>query len=102
MVEDLEVLGLREEAAAYSNRPAAEFELWPENETTWDVFTALGTQWRKLVMSNLESSIIVYEGIAYHEVVSTLQLMGIKRKKWPEIFKGIRIMEMAALPIMNK
>ena len=46
-------------------------------------------------------AIVRYQGIEYDCIVPVLQLMGIKRKKWPEIFDGIRIMERAALTVIN-
>jgi hypothetical protein len=63
------------------------------------VFLALQTQWRKEFAGM--SGILVWHGLRYGEVETVIRLMGY----WKErsiIFDGLRIMEKAALPILNK
>ena len=44
---------------------------------------------------------MIWHGLDYPAAESTLRMMG-KWKKAAEIFDGLRIMESAALPILNK
>ncbi|AKU21873.1 DUF1799 domain-containing protein [Massilia sp. NR 4-1] len=83
----------------YIQRPEPVFELWPENETTFDVFSALANQWK--VVINWTGN-IHFQGLDHQAVRATMELMGIAHEKWPEIFAGLRIMEKAARPILNE
>lgn len=41
-------------------------------------------------------------GLDYAALPSVMQMVGIPRKKWPELFEDIRTMEAAALNHMHK
>lgn len=72
------------------------FPVWPENEEALCVFIRLRRCWRFEPMSGQ------FLGIERPAIESTLKLMNIKRKKHPEIFENIMIMEDAALPVLNR
>jgi hypothetical protein len=72
------------------------FTVWPENEEALQVFIALGRCWRFDGLSGQ------HLGIERPAIESTLKLMKIKRKKHPMIFEQIRLMEDAALPVLNR
>jgi Phage related hypothetical protein (DUF1799) len=97
MASDFQAFGMVEEAASYSQRPAPVFEIWPENEIILNVFVSQDTQWR-LIAGMASCS---YLGLDYRALRDTLEMTGIKRKRWPEIFSGIRVMESAALKVFR-
>jgi len=43
-----------------------------------------------------------YQGIEYPSVKATLELMGIERRQWPEVFDDLRLMERVAKEIFNE
>lgn len=62
------------------------------------IFIALATQWRRT--STMMA--IVYDGLDYTSVKSTLELMGKRRREWPEIFANLQLMEGAALKVFRE
>jgi hypothetical protein len=76
-----------------------DFEIERENWDTLLVFLALQTQWRREIPAM--SGQMIWHGLDYPAMESTLRMMG-HWKKAGEIFDGLRIMESAALPILNK
>lgn len=97
MAEDFEFFGMDDEASGYAKQPTMDYQVWQENILTVQLFVALGSQWR--VIAGMAG--IVYQGLNYEAVQSTLSMMGIKRKKWPELLDGLQVMEAAALKVMN-
>lgn len=73
--------------------------VWEENWDTLMVWLALQTQWRREIPAM--SGQMIWHGLDYPATESTLRMMG-HWKKASEIFDGLRIMESAALPILNK
>lgn len=70
-----------------------------ENRETLLVFLALQTQWRKEIPAM--SGQLIWHGLRYAEAEVVIRMMGlVKRQK--EIFEGLRTMEAAALPLLNK
>lgn len=63
------------------------------------VFLALQTQWRREIPAM--SGQLLWHGLDYAAAESTLRMMGYWKKS-AEIFEGLRIMEAAALPVLNK
>lgn len=59
------------------------------------VFTLLETQWR--VISGMAG--MVYQGLDYAAVESLLRLLQIKNRA--KVFEGLRVMEGAALSVLN-
>lgn len=64
-------------------------EIWPDNEKTAEVFEAMSTQWR--------IGFAGPSGLDYNALPHVLMMSGVPRKEWPELFRGIRLMEDGAL-----
>ena len=64
-------------------------EVWPEIVSVVNVFIAMDTQWR--VGMNGAT------GLDYTALPVVLRMTEIPRKKWPDAFADIRVMERAAL-----
>lgn len=71
--------------------------VWPENWETWTVFLGLSNPWRYL--SGMGGAVIV--GLDATEVLSSLELQGIKKKRRPKIFEGLKVIADTAIPILN-
>lgn len=86
------------ERALEGRRPGAAdaFELWPENLPVFEVFCALGTQWR--VLSGLNGT--SYQGLDYPSAIALLRERRIK-DRWTAL-EDLRVMEGAATPILNE
>lgn len=69
----------------------ADFDLWPDNDESFTIFTSIQTQWR-VGMSGAT-------GFDYPGVASAVQMMG--QTMTPELFSDIQIMERAALDAMR-
>lgn len=69
-------------------------EIWPENLLAFQVFSALGTQWR-VGMGGAT-------GLDYNAVPVVLRLQGVPRGEWPQLFEDVRTMEAAALAVMRQ
>ncbi|MCK9994509.1 MAG: hypothetical protein Dbin4_03029 [Alphaproteobacteria bacterium] len=70
----------------------ADFDLWPDNEMPFNIFTRIQTQWR-VGMSGAT-------GLDYHGVGAAIQMMG--KTMTPELFSDIQLMERAALQAMQR
>ncbi|MCK9994410.1 MAG: hypothetical protein Dbin4_02930 [Alphaproteobacteria bacterium] len=69
----------------------ADFDLWPENELPFHLFTRIQTQWR--------TGMSGATGLDYHGVGAAIQMMG--ETMTPELFSDIQLMERAALKSMQ-
>lgn len=94
MDEDRDFFGVEEAPVSAS---ADAFEVWPENIRIVNVFLSVDTQWR--VIAGLGG--MVYQGLEMRSVQSALEMTLVKRGDWPTFFAGIRVMELAALPVLN-
>lgn len=75
------------------------FAVYRDNLPTVLCFAALATQWR-VIAGGLGAA--VYQGLDYSAITPLfLRTHGIERKHEAEVFMGLRIMEAAALPILN-
>lgn len=72
-----------------------EFEVWPENWETVQIFLSLATQW------NFTSSGEII-GLRYEAVFATMRLLNVATRKMPAIFQNLRIMEASALREIRK
>lgn len=72
------------------------FAVWTENAETLRVFLALNRCWR---IGELNGK---YLGLDRPAIESTLRLMQVPRKRQPEIFEDLRVMEHAALEVLNR
>ncbi len=58
----------------------------------------MGTQWRVVVGMG---GGIAYLGLDYPAIPEALRMVGVKQKRRRQVRTGLRIMESAALPVMN-
>lgn len=65
--------------------------VWDCNRTTVNAFVSMLTQWR--------AGFSGAYGLDYCALPSVLELSGVPREQWPEIFEGVRVMEDVALDI---
>lgn len=72
-----------------------DYEIWPENETVLYVFLNCGTQWRRVATVGG----IIALGLDYPAVESTMRMLSIQDQE--EVFRDLRVMEAAALEVMN-
>jgi hypothetical protein len=69
--------------------------IWPEHAQAVEVFASLLTQWRIGPMGGVV-------GLDYGAIPPVLEMLGIKRKKWPLLFEQLRVMENEAVKTLNK
>lgn len=102
LAENLRAWGYTEERIAEltaQTQAAAEPDLliWPENWEAVGLFCALATQWRLAGGMGIS-----YQGLDYVAILATLQLQRVPPRDWPDLFWRIRVMEAAAVPILNE
>ena len=68
----------------------------PCNRKIVEVFLAVQTQWARAGQAALPT------GLDYARVQAAMEMMAIKRKRRPRLFAGLRIMEAAALPELQR
>jgi hypothetical protein len=68
--------------------------VWPEHAAAVGVFAALLTQWRITPAGKVL-------GLDYAAIPPVLQMLGVGRKKWAELFSQLRVMEAAAVKEIN-
>lgn len=73
--------------------PEQDIEVWPDNWQVMQIFTDMLSQW------NVGMSGVI--GLRYESLPIIFEMHGIKRKARHELFKGIRVMEMAAVEHIN-
>lgn len=101
LAAQLEAFGAPPEVVEEERRKEEEralFEIYPENETAVLAFIHLATQWR--VVSGAMGGAI-FLGLDYNSVRPVLWALDVPRARWREIFADLRIMEAAALPVLN-
>jgi len=87
------------QAARDKSKPVdLDFHVWEENWPAVSLFLGLSTQW----VVQLGMAGLVYLGLNYVAVKSTVELELIPQEQWPDLFHGLRVMERAALPLLNK
>lgn len=85
-------------AAARPRREQPDFLVWDENWRAVTLFVGLATQWRL----HLGMAGVYYQGLDYAAVEAALRLERIAPRDWPALFADLRVMERAALPLMNE
>lgn len=78
---------------------AGVFEVWPENWEMFQVFVALGGQWR-WVPGGMAPP--VRDGIDAPSIESVFRLMGVRKKDWKETYAALRLMERAVIEVQNR
>ena len=56
----------------------------------------MGTQWRRAGMDGMAT------GLDYSALPAVLRIVGVPRSEWLHVFDDLRVMEDAALEILNK
>ncbi|KAK74796.1 PF08809 family protein [Bordetella bronchiseptica F2] len=74
--------------------PAAVIELWPDNVMPKVVFEAMGSQWR--------IGFAGPTGLDYGALAGVMRMLGVPPEQEIDVFDGVRVMESAALRMMNK
>lgn len=85
--EELEKIGIKIEDIG----PLPDVELWEENLVVWDVFYAVGTQWR-VGMAGAT-------GLDYNVLPFIFDVHEIKNEDRREVLRFLRVMELEALRI---
>ena len=98
VVDDMLFFGMEEEADDFARRPIPRYEVWPENMEVVNLFCSVASQWDFVV----DMGTVLHRGLNYCKVKSALELMGIKRKRWPALFHGLQVMEQAALTVYRE
>lgn len=102
LTQQLEDLGAPLEVIEASRvKPVVEevsFLVWEENWRAVSVFLAMGTQWR----TSVGMAGVVFHGLDYQALESVLRLEGIPPEDWSGLFDALRVMERAALPLLNE
>lgn len=87
-----------EESELEEEAPDDAFEVWPENAETVRVFMAMETQWCCVGSAGG----LWVAGLRYEALVEALwQACRVKRKRRGKVVRGLRVMELAALPLLN-
>lgn len=74
-----------------------DFEIWPENWETWDVWMALQGGWNAIAgFAHRE-----YLGFDRSQAAAVMQMMGIDLSRQRQVLNNLVEMEFAALPILN-
>lgn len=87
-----------EQMLAGKRPPELDFEVWPENLKTVQLFCELQTQWHWL--SGMGGS--MRTGLIYSEAIGYMREKGIPQKLRAEILSDLRVMERAALDTWGK
>lgn len=86
----LSVFGLKEEDMEGVN----DVYIYSDNWEIFTVFEFMSTQWRTASGG--------VTGLDYNVIPLAINALGIKKKRTPEIFNGIRIMESVAISVMHE
>ncbi|WP_231891738.1 MULTISPECIES: DUF1799 domain-containing protein [Achromobacter] len=74
--------------------PVAVIELWPENVMPKDVFEAMGSQWR--------FGFAGPTGLDYGALTGVMRILRVPPDDEIDVFDAVRVMEGAALTMMNR
>lgn len=81
-----------------SSQAITVIDVWPDNWLTWETFRAMDTQWNLVV--GLGGA--AYIGLRHEAVPEAMETAGVPKKKRQQVRKGIRVMEAAALAVLNE
>lgn len=77
-------------------------EVWPENHEIVLLFESLSTQWLAAVGGGMGGGVFIRYGLAYTSAYPLLDRISPDKESWDENFEMLRVMERAALAVMNK
>lgn len=75
-------------------RESVAIEVWPEHWTAYQVFLAMGTQWRIGPSGPT--------GLEYQSLPIVMEMLDVDQAERAELFGQIRVMEYEALSVMNE
>lgn len=78
--------------------PEEAFDVWPENAEIVSLFRFLETQWHCVA----DRFGVLVVGLDYGVASRVMRDFGMKRKRREAMLKGLRAMEVAALPVLNE
>ncbi len=93
-----EVVGEAEATAAAANADDNDFHVFEENWLAVTSFCTLATQWKLL----LGAADVLYVGLDYGAVETVFRLEQVPAGEWRSLFQDLRVMERAALPLLNE
>lgn len=86
------------EAMLAQERESEAFEIHPDNVEAVALFLQLKTQWRIVAGATRA----VHLGIVYASIPVVMDLLGVPLERRPALFGELRVMEYAALGVLNK
>jgi hypothetical protein len=86
--EQFAALGIQVEGSVLADEWQP-FYLWPENVEAYSLFASLRTQWRHGFSGPT--------GLDYAAVLAHMRAVGIRRRKFGELYAAVRVMEQGAL-----
>ncbi len=89
---------LAEAKSALVGRRSAPLRIWPAHWDAWVVFRSQRTQW----LVHIGQRGLLWQGLNYQRLESTVRLLRIKKKHRRELFGQIRVMEAAAVSELAK
>ena len=93
MAEDLAAFGLDDQVPRFK---AKSFGIYPENLTTVQAFLVLEEFWIEGKTADGSVRMVMDHG----QIKNTLELMGVKRRAWPDVFDGLKAMETEAIAVL--
>jgi hypothetical protein len=73
-------------------------EVWPDCWRAVHTFVQLSTQWRIVALPSGAQHLL---GLDYGVIPAVLELAGVPREEWSDVFADLRVMEQAALEKIN-
>ena len=92
------MLGLEDRADELGEGTDEEYEIWPENVTSLNVFLAMSDRW-DIVVAPMGGAI--YQGLVYEGLSEVWKGLEVKRKDRPQVFRDLRVMASAAKKVLN-
>lgn len=88
--DDLKAFNLEDQIKVSNEGP---FGIRPENWDTVRAFLDLSGSWVRGTTADGQTILEMDRG----KIKNTLELMGVKRREWPDVFNGLKVMETEAI-----
>lgn len=75
-----------------------EIDIWPENSQAVEVFFSLSTNWRLVSGFSGDRA----QGLDYPSIPVVMDMIGIKKNSRRDCFTRLRILELAAIEVLNR
>lgn len=80
--------------------PEGPVEVWEENQGIVSVFTHC--RFPVTVVAGMGGGQVLYQHIPASEIRDAAEILGVPREQWRELLWGVRVMEAAVLPELNR